>query len=224
MRLVTTLIGIAVTDVWHLMNHEMMLPLRVRQKFGCEEDRVIPFRSFAGVVSGQLLKMADVLEAKAELEAREKRKREVAALYAAAMSAVDVAAAVRPVPPIVVPVGHDGDANADAEYFTFDDGGFKPIGLCIPVRDYIDVNGDTHTMAKFPVVESRDKKRRRTMVKNCDMCGKAATVFCHQCQKPFCCSLCPNSTGHGRKCFHNHLPNRSSTRNSSSSSSSNRLP
>lgn len=69
MRLVTTLIGLAVTDTWYLMNHEKMLPLRVHQ----EEDRLISIKSFAGIVSAQLLKMSDELEAK--------RKREIVALY-----------------------------------------------------------------------------------------------------------------------------------------------
>lgn len=129
------------------------------------------------------------------------------------MTAVDVAA-VRPAPPLAsVPQG----AAAIAEYHddghvTFDDGGFMPIPLRIPVRVYYDGNDGCHTLTKFSVVVSRDKKRRRSLVKKCNACGKPATVFCHQCQKAFCHSLLPDGKGHDRQCFHEHFPNRASRR------------
>ena len=62
-RLITTLIGIAVTDTWLLVCHENLLPSDVSKHYSNEEeDGKIPLKSLCGAISKQLISMGQDLD------------------------------------------------------------------------------------------------------------------------------------------------------------------
>ena len=90
----------------------------------------------------------------------------------------------------------------------------RRIEQCIPIKEFIDGNGMKHTLAKFPVIQTGIKQKKQARVQVCRACSKETTMFCFECGKPLCFSV--DGRGHGRLCFQEHIPRRSSGRISSS--------
>ena len=86
----------------------------------------------------------------------------------------------------------------------------KEIEGCKHVITYTDGNGCNHALCKFPVVQTGKNKKKRSRVQSCYTWRKETTYFCYECQKGFC--YCLSDKGHGRKCFTNHVPSRTSAR------------
>ena len=126
-------------------------------------------------------------------------------------------------------LGLDTSSSSEAETESIDDTSFdeddvvkgityvSPLGRrfegCTLIQTIVDGNGNSHAMAKFPVIQTGRSMKKRARVQPCAECGKETTLFCVDCNKPFCHSF--GSHGHGRKCFHDHIPTRSSDRLSS---------
>jgi len=93
----------------------------------------------------------------------------------------------------------------------------SPLGRrfegCTIIDQFQDGNGNVHRMAKFPVVQTGKNMKKRARVQPCKDCGRETTVFCVECNKPFCHSY--GNHGHGRTCFHQHIPTHSCARLSS---------
>ena len=201
-RLVTTLVGLNVTDAWMLMHHHNLYDIDVKNRYTTCEQRKVPIKPFAGMLSGQLLHMATQLEV-AE-DARLKRTRNDFdnandSSFDTDEEGIDDAT--------------NNDQDYNNQYVTFDDGKGRILKYCTIVRDVTDGNGNNHQIAKFPVMIGKNN-RRRGMVKQCQVCKKLTTCFCVKCMTPFCHSI---TNKHSRGCFIDHIPGRTSSRNSNDS-------
>ena len=198
-RLATTLVGINVTDTWQLMCHHRLFPLAVSQRFQESEHRNVPIKTMAGNLAAQLFRKADMMEeeeaAAAKSHMNKKRRTEDDVL-----------------------TDEENDDKCDYEPMdsdnekglTFTTIAGKEIEGCRHVITYTDGNGCNHALCKFPVVQTGKNKKKRSRVQSCYTCGKETTYFCYECQKGFC--YCLSDKGHGRKCFTNHVPSRTSAR------------
>ena len=166
-------------------------------------------KAFAGILSGQLLHMAEEIEnAERHRFARLKRKSRNGNEFSDSDTS-DTESNTEE---------EDGNVNTsddeiNEQYAKYDDGRGKVIKYCPRVRDFTDGNGVVHILAKFPVVIGKNN-RRRGMVKQCHTCKRLTTCFCVRCMKPLCYSMINK---HSRGCFANHIPNRSCERNTNES-------
>ena len=101
------------------------------------------------------------------------------------------------------------DGVYDGEYSFITSVGNR-IDKCREVMTCKDGNGCNHSLCKFPVIQTGEKMKKRSKVQNCSICSKETTFFCFQCQKAYCYSF--SDKGHGRKCFMDHVPSRTSSR------------
>jgi len=196
-RLTTTMIGLNVTDTWMLMHHHDLYPLHVKNRYTNSEQKKVPMKPFAGMLSGQLLYMAEELENAERVRlARLKRRTQIENEFSNSDSEMNTE-------------DEDGHGNAlddemNNKYAMYDDGRGKVVKYCTRVRDFTDGNGNVHGLAKYPVMIGKNN-RRRGMVKQCHTCKKLTTCFCVKCMKPLCYSIINK---HSRRCFADHIPNR----------------
>ena len=201
-RLTTTLYGLSVTDSKYLMTLHNLFPLSVRKRCADAGGDAwsIPLKSYAGTLAAQLLKRAELEE---EME-RSVNKRlhsqldrswssDTTETFTKSLYAESSEDSMPPIQEITF-VSHLG----------------RKFEGCIVLDKFTDGNGDIHRLAKFPIAVSGKKMKRRSRVQPCSVCGKETTMFCVDCNKPFCHSLGDN--GHGRECFRQHIPTRSCSR------------
>ena len=198
-RLTTTKVGMDATDSWMLMNHHNLFPYFVSNRYSVTNQRKVPMKAYAGILSGQLIELAKKMEEE-EVERSSRRREDIAMDDNGAGLGEDLDTSMN---------DHDVQRNVT---ITYDNGKGKIINNCIYIRDNYDGNGKNHGLAKFPVIVTKNN-RRRAMSKQCDRCKKLTTCFCTRCMKPLCHSL---SNIHSRKCFIDHISNRTSPRNTNS--------
>ena len=206
-RLSTTFIGINVTDTWHLMTFHSLFPYHICQRYVHIFDELstgmIPIQSFAGALAAQLIKLAQI-EGEREIMGR---KREYSILNGrSGDEESDITSTLSS------DNSHDVDDVEVGLVYTMPCG--KKIQDCTLIKKFVDYDGKVHTLAKFPVIQTGLKQKKRCRVQQCRVCKKETTMFCFECGKPFCFS--ENGRGHGRKCFHEHIPSRTSSRISTS--------
>ena len=201
-RLTTTLLGLNVTDTWLLMHFHRLFPFTVRQQYSDSADRMVPIKAFVGYLSAQLMKKADVLDE----QERMKMKRVSKQLVMMSSEDSDMSDMTT-----VTETTDDKDKLEDFRFAYTRPSGHVIVG-CSPVEIYRDGNGMTHTLAKFPVVQTGKRKKKRSRVQSCIECGKETTYFCYECKTVFCYVSPSNPHGHGRKCFCNHIPTCTSSR------------
>ena len=171
-----------------IMNHHNLFHASVLNKYSATNNRKVPMKAFSGMVAGQLIDMAEMMER----EKMEERRR--------------------------LEIGRSAEINNDdhgmdieegnSNYIRYDAGRGRAIDKCIFIKDNIDRDGVNHKLAKFPVIIGKND-RKRGMIKQCDTCKKHTTCFCVHCMKPLCYSI---STVHARTCFADHIHNCMSTR------------
>ena len=199
-RLATTLVGIAVTDTWQLMGHHRLFPFSVSQRFHESEHRNVPIKAMAGNLAAQLFNKAKMMEEEeGALKPSSLKRKRVEQINDDTFTEDDND---------VESEYHDDDE--DEKRYTFTTNAGKVIEGCRELISYKDGNDNKHTLCKFPVVQTGNNKKKRSRVQSCDSCGKETTYFCFECQKGFC--YCSSNKGHGRKCFIEHVPPRSSAR------------
>ena len=98
--------------------------------------------------------------------------------------------------------------NDEGYYFVTSAG--NRIERCKVLTTHKDGNGNMHALCKFLVIQTGKNMKKRSRVQNCKHCSKETTFFCFECQHAYC--NCMSDKGHGRKCFIDHFPSRSSTR------------
>ena len=109
-RLTTTTIGVNVTDSWLLMNHHNLFPLSVRNRYTSSDDRKIPIKSYAGMLSGQLIQMAEDMES---IEKLRKRTRNEIVIFGESESSAEE--------------DEVDDEERDEQFATFNDGKSRVI-------------------------------------------------------------------------------------------------
>ena len=163
----------------------------------------MPLKSFAGVLAAELLQLAD----REDEKMRMMQKRRVRMLENSLSEDCD------------------DDQNESEDNDNLDDtnntdeeievskalDSFKTVsGVtidgCKPLDVIMDGNGFSHTVTRFPVIQTGLRQKKRARVQACACCKKETTVFCHECGVPYCYSK--GNNGHGRKCFHRHVPAR----------------
>jgi len=197
-RLSTTHIGINVTDTWNLLMFHSLIPLHVSQLYN---DGRMPLRSFAGVLSAELLKLADI-------EGKKLRLTQLRMQHSwMDMSSSDDDNNEDEHDNVDMEADEDGDGLATPPpTYTYVNKHGKRINGCMLVDTFMDGNGRVHSLTRFPIVVTGKKQKRRAMVQRCDACGKDTTMFCNECGLPYCYSS--GNSGHGRKCFQHHVPSR----------------
>ena len=184
------------TDTWHLLLFHSLFPPHVSQLYN---DGQMPLRSFAGVLSAELLQMADAEDAK--LRMLQKR-----ALSFDTSSGEDEEQDMDMDMDIDDGNIVNGSVNAVISNYYYMTNNGKRIDNCKRIDTKIDGNGNLHTLARFPVVQTGQKQKRRALVQKCNTCGKDSTMFCFECGICYCHSK--GNSGHGRKCFQHHVPSR----------------
>lgn len=208
-RLTTTMYGLGVTDSKYLMCLHNLFPLSLRKRYADNggDARSIPLKTYAGTLSAQLLKRAEIEDEKERMS----RKR----MHSQLETSVSSVSWSSDTTETFVGQSVDDDSSSDGckvptSEVTYVSSLGRKFEKCIVLDKFVDGNGQVHHLAKFPVAVSGKNKKRRTKVQPCNACGKECTMFCVQCNKPFCHSF--GSHGHGRRCFDGHIPKRSSTR------------
>ena len=190
----TTHIGLNVTDTWHLVLFHSLLPVQVSRLYN--EGRVT-LRSFAGILSAELLKLADIEDENSRIL----QKRQLA------MSSDNEEDEVVNNGTVVVDMDVDSGevVTGPPSYFYMTKSG-RRIDNCKRIDTEIDGNGNSHTLTRFPIVQTGKRQKRRALAQKCDTCGKDTTMFCYECGISYCYSK--GNSGHGRKCFQHHIPSR----------------
>ena len=199
------------TDTWHLMSLHCLYPTSLSNKYDQDEHRIVPLKTLAGMISAQLLQLAE------KEEEREQMKRKRISTHAHWSSTDEMDDSQEGEESQDTQDSFDMTVNTQNEheedkivYFT---GAGKRIGKCVVIETHMDGNGNEHTLAKFPIVQTGLKQKKRTMVQPCDTCGRESTMFCVDCGIPYCFSK--GIRGHGRTCFQQHIPTRMSNRQKS---------
>ena len=190
--MITSKTGICVTDTWHLMSFHSLFPLPILKSY-IESKGSIPIKAFAGALSAQLLKLADIEDEKE----RTIQKRTVWDLVSS--SSEDDDANLQKSSD--EEENYNDDINNNLQYIT---NAGRVIKGCKPVKRFVDGNENIHTLAKFPIVQTGKNMKKRARVQSCKTFGKETTMFCVECGAAYCYS--DNGNGHGRKCFCDHLP------------------
>ena len=156
-------------------------------------------KSYAGTLAAQLLKRADIVDEEERMVA----KQTILELESTSSSEADSES-------IDDTTLDEDDVIKGVTYVS-------PLGRrfegCTIIQAITDGNGNNHSMAKFPVVQTGQNMKKRARVQPCADCSKETTLFCVECNKPFCHSF--SSHGHKRKCFYDHIPTCSCDRLSS---------
>ena len=184
------------------MNFHSLFPHHVCQQYNyAEEGGTIPMKPFAGALAAQLLKTADYEEEKERM--RFKRSAKV-------QEVIELSLSEETASTLTLPSNSSVDETIEDKNKVYKTLSGKRVENCIPLQDFVDSNGAIHTLAKFPVIQTGIKQKKRSMVQSCTICNKETTMFCINCWFAFCYS--ENNHGHGRKCFQRHVPRRSSGR------------
>ena len=202
--LTSTKLGIDVTDTWHLMHLHNLFPFPIMQRYNFTEDgkRCMPIRAFAGNLTAQLLNKAKEIEEE-ERTGHKKRKFDNAFLDGSDVqddADIDINDNES--------IENTNDAKCDG--LSFITNGGNEVKGCKVISTYKDGNGNLHTLCKFPVVQTGERKKKRSRVQPCKTCSKESMYFCFECMKSFC--YCEKGKGHGRRCFIKHVPTRTSSR------------
>ena len=165
------------------MSFHSLFPHSITQQFNHLDDDgtvpTVPIKSFAGALAAQLLILAD-MEEKKEKE-RCERKRLYSILDSASGDGDET------VSTITLPTDINVEKkNDDAISYLLLSG--KRINNCMPVKEFLDGNGNLHTLAKFPIIQTGLKQKKRSIVQSCHTCKKESTMFCVQCGQAFCFS------------------------------------
>ena len=181
-RIITTLIGLNVTDTWMIMNHHDLFSSSMSKHYETTNSRKVPIKAFAGMLAGQLIEMSYNMEE--DEDGNDDMGEEEN-------------------------INHDSETDMEEQPdIQFKDRCGNIVPNCIHVKDYYDGNGSIHVLARFPVRIMKNN-RKRGMVKLCNHCKKQTTCFCFTCMKPLCHSYMHM---HTRSCFKDHLPTRASDR------------